>query len=178
MTCQCGARREATATRMREESTIEAIVAAWRSLARVSADPTPRGGDRGERERALVRSLIAATEDLEDEEAVLRSVALTAVAYGDDSHRQRIDPAHLLRELVALRHATFDVFRVESPADASRRIIRFDRALSVAYRVTLRSSHRTGLQRPGAWDGRSDDAVRDIVRDTLGERHGRGSQSE
>ena len=125
-----------------DAGSVDAIVTAWREQTRTVADPTPRSGDRGDAERALVQSLLAAcvAENMDDE--ILRAVAMTAVRYGTECQCTRVDPSHLLQELDALRRATFGVLRTSTPTEASQHIIRFDRALSVAYRASLRSSHR------------------------------------
>ena len=137
---------------------LERVLADWRERMRPTARTTPRAGSRGRHEEALVRALLVASATLDDisipeREASMRAIVLSAAAYGEDNPSARLDPALLLGQIAALRAAAWEQFSHHevAPERASRRILAFDRTLSLVVRACMRGAARRDLEARGQW---------------------------
>jgi hypothetical protein len=134
--------------RLHTDEALTAILTDWRRRLRTSPDLAPRQGVRGHRERSLTRALLAAAEanDGTPQSAdSLGKLAMIAALYGADQPRQRLDPGALCEELGHLRQAVWHYLRdmrLESEV-ATRRILAFDRALTLALRAALTGGYQT-----------------------------------
>ena len=145
---------------------VHAVLEAWRRRIRPTAADQPRTGGRGVREEALVRSLLAATDPHSaDADGDLCAVVLAATAYGQDQPSGRVDPATLCTQVGELRQVIWDELRATfSPHDATERILRLDRALTVVLRASINGSCRAELERRGEWP--------EVLNSILGEASG------
>ena len=121
---------------------ILALIADWRRRLRAEPDERPRAGERGLREQALVRALLAAASPSREgvaDQSALHALAVEAANYGADQPRHRLEPEALVAEMSVLRDVVWQNFRDGGSAahDLTDRILRFDRALSVAIRAAL-----------------------------------------
>ena len=132
---------------------LHAILDTWRERLRPTASSQPRTGDRGIREEAFVRALLAATDAAPaDGDANLRAVVLAASSYGLDQPSGRVDPGTLCAQLAELRQVIWEELKAESPpTEATERIFRLDKALSVVIRACVSGSCRAELERRGQW---------------------------
>jgi hypothetical protein len=79
-------------------------------------------------------------------------VVLASTAYGQDQPSGRVDPATLCTQLGELRQVIWEELRETSaPQDATERILRLDRALTVVLRASINGSCRAELERRGEW---------------------------
>src|SRR6185503_1309591 len=105
-------------------------------------------GVRGQRERSLAGALLAAAEAREGTPQATESLgklAMIVALYGADQPRERLDPGALCEELGHLRQAVWHYLRhmhLESEM-ATRRILAFDRALTLALRAALTGGYQT-----------------------------------
>ena len=128
--------------RITNDDTITEILADWRRRLRNAPDLQPREGVRGQRERSLTRALLAAADAPENTPHATESLgklAMIAALYGADQPRERLDPGALCEELAHLRQAVWHYLRqCRLGADAAtRRILAFDRALTLALRAAI-----------------------------------------
>jgi hypothetical protein len=135
------------ADRLTGEHAITEILADWRRRLRNAPDLQPREGVRGQRERSLTRALLAAADASENSSSATESLgklAMIAALYGADQPRERLDPGALCEELAHLRQAVWHFVRQErlSADVATRRILAFDRALSLALRAALTGGYQ------------------------------------
>ncbi|HEY2854036.1 MAG TPA: hypothetical protein VGJ18_14370 [Gemmatimonadaceae bacterium] len=133
--------------RLHTDEALSAILTDWRRRLRASPDLAPRQGVRGQRERSLTRALLAAAEPREGTQSTesLGKLAMIAALYGADQPRERLDPGALCEELGHLRQAVWHYVRhmhLESEM-ATRRILAFDRALTLALRAALTGGYQT-----------------------------------
>ena len=134
--------------RLTNEDAITEILADWRQRLRSSPDLQPREDVRGQRERSLTRALLAAADagegSPEDTES-LDKLAMIAALYGAEQPRERVDPGALCEELAHLRHAVWHYLRAQRLTTelATRRILAFDRALSLATRAAITGGYRS-----------------------------------
>jgi hypothetical protein len=136
-----------TSERFTGEETITAILADWRGRLRGSPDLQPREGVRGQRERSLTRALLAAADAREGSPQAteaLGTLAMIAALYGADQPRERLDPGALCEELGHLRQAVWHYVRQMRLNNevATRRILAFDRALTLALRAALTGGYQ------------------------------------
>lgn len=135
------------ANRLHSDEALTAILTEWRRRLRASPDVAPRQGVRGHRERSLTRALLAAAEASEGSPQATESLgklAMIAALYGADQPRERLDPGALCEELGHLRQAVWHYVRemhLESEL-ATRRILAFDRALTLALRAALTGGYQ------------------------------------
>jgi hypothetical protein len=140
------------------------LISDWRRRLRAEPDERPREGERGLREQALVRALLAAASAPQEgvaDQAMLHALAVEAANYGADQPRHRLDPEALVAEMSVLRDVVWRLFRDGGSAshDLTDRILRFDRALSVAIRAALVG----GFSDDGAARSRIPEQLRMIV---------------
>lgn len=134
--------------RLHSDEALTAILTDWRRRLRASPDLSPRQGVRGQRERSLTRALLAAAEAHDGTSQATESLcklAMIAALYGADQPRERLDPGALCEELGHLRQAVWHFLRsmhLESEL-ATRRILAFDRALTLALRAALTGGYET-----------------------------------
>jgi hypothetical protein len=143
---------------------ILALIGDWRRRLRAEADERPRAGERGMREQALVRALLAAASAPREgvaDQALLHALAVEAANYGADQPRHLLEPEALVAEMSVLRDVVWQRFRDGgTPArDLTDHILRFDRALSVAIRAALVG----GFSDDGAARSRVPEQLRTIV---------------
>ena len=136
-----------SADRLASEDAITAILNDWRRRLRTASDLEPRQGGRGQRERSLTRALLAAAEAREGSPQSTESLgklAMIAALYGADQPRERLDPGALCEELGHLRQAVWHYLRGQrlSHEAATRRILAFDRALTLALRAALTGGYQ------------------------------------
>src|SRR3954452_20989994 len=136
-----------SADRLASEDAITAILNDWRRRLRTASDLEPRQGGRGQRERSLTRALLAAAEAQEGSPQATESLgklAMIAALYGADQPRERLDPGALCEELAHLRQAVWHFVRQKrlSADVATRRILAFDRALTLALRAALTGGYQ------------------------------------
>ena len=137
-----------TANRLHSDEALTAILTEWRRRLRASPDLAPRQGVRGHRERSLTRALLDAAEANDgtpQSTESLGKLAMIAALYGADQPRERLDPGALCEELGHLRQAVWHYVR-EMHLDselATRRILSFDRALTLALRAALTGGYQT-----------------------------------
>jgi hypothetical protein len=155
-----------------EDPEVSEILDDWRCRLRSSTDARPRTGERGQRERALVRALLAlATEQggsqPSSHEEQLQSLAWAGAMYGANMPRERIDPQALCEELAELRHAVWHQLRAQplAPQQRTERILRFDNALSVALRSALMGGYRATPYHGSQWP----ESFSEIFADCIGE---------
>jgi hypothetical protein len=117
------------------------ILRQWRSRLRYRSDDRPRSGDRGERERLLVASLLRASSSKDD--TILPGLAAAAAQYGAGQRHDRIDPGGLCDELSCLRHIVWSKLKSNEPNvdKAVDRILRFDRALSIVVTAAVTAGY-------------------------------------
>jgi len=133
--------------RLHTDEALTAILTDWRRRLRASPDLAPRQGVRGQRERTLTRALLAAAEATDGTPQATESLgklAMIAALYGADQPRERLDPGALCEELGHLRQAVWHHLRemhLESEV-ATRRILAFDRALTLALRAALTGGYQ------------------------------------
>jgi hypothetical protein len=130
------------ADKIATDETISAILTDWRRRLRAAPDLKAREGARGQRERSLTRALLAAAEAREGSAQATESLgklAMIAASYGADQPRERLDPGALCEELGHLRQAVWHHLRGRhlDRETATRRILAFDRALTLALRAAL-----------------------------------------
>ena len=130
------------ADKIATDDAISAILSDWRRRLRASPDLEPRQGVRGQRERSLTRALLSAADARDGSPQATESLgklAMIAALYGADQPRERLDPGALCEELGHLRQAVWQHLRsMRMDRDtATRRILAFDRALSLALRAAL-----------------------------------------
>jgi hypothetical protein len=131
---------------------LTSIVDDWRQRLRSADGDERRTGERGKREQDLVRALLRASDVSAEEETVLHALAVAAAAYGEEKHRERLDPSILCWELAELRNAVWDHFKqLDTARNATEHILRFDRALSIAVRATISGGVRCELEKRGQW---------------------------
>ena len=128
--------------RLANDAAITEILADWRRRLRNAPDLQPREGVRGQRERSLTRALLAAADAPENSPnttETLGKLAMIAALYGADQPRERLDPGALCEELAHLRQAVWHFLRRQRLHNdvATRRILAFDRALTLALRAAL-----------------------------------------
>jgi len=133
--------------RLSDEHAITEILADWRRRLRNAPDLQPREGVRGQRERSLTRALLAAADAPENSARATESrgkLAMIAALYGADQPRERLDPGALCEELAHLRQAVWHFVRQKrlSADVATRRILAFDRALTLALRAALTGGYQ------------------------------------
>jgi hypothetical protein len=133
--------------RVASETEITEILADWRQRLRGSPDIQPREGERGQRERSLTRALLVAADAREGSPQAAESLgklAMIAALYGADQPRERLDPGALCEELAHLRQAVWHHLRQKhlSSDTATRRILAFDRALTLALRAALTGGYQ------------------------------------
>jgi hypothetical protein len=131
-----------TGDRFTGEENITSILADWRRRLRAAPDLQPREGVRGQRERSLTRALLTAADAREGSPEAVESLgrlAMIAALYGADQPRERLDPGALCEELGHLRQAVWHFLREMRLNNeiATRRILAFDRALTLALRAAL-----------------------------------------
>lgn len=136
-----------SSNRLAGEAAITAILTEWRRRLRASPDLQPREGVRGQRERSLTRALLAAAEARDDSPQAIESLgklAMIAALYGADQPRERLDPGALCEELGHLRQAVWHHLRdLQLDRDvATRRILAFDRALTLALRAAVTGGYQ------------------------------------
>src|SRR5947209_18680758 len=136
-----------SADRLASEDAITAILNDWRRRLRTASDLEPRQGGRGQRERSLTRALLAAAEAREGSPQAtetLGKLAMIAAMYGADQPRERLDPGALCEELGHLRQAVWHHLRSMQldRETATRRILAFDRALTLALRAALTGGYQ------------------------------------
>jgi hypothetical protein len=141
-----GAMNNAT-DRFTNDDAITEIPADWRRRLRNAPDLQPREGVRGQRERSLTRALLAAADAPENSPhatETLGKLAMIAALYGADQPRERLDPGALCEELAHLRQAVWHFLRGQRLDNelATRRILAFDRALTLALRAALTGGHQ------------------------------------
>jgi hypothetical protein len=122
---------------------VDVVLSRWRSRLRQTPDAPPRSGDRGESERLLVATLLRTTESGESTDE-LSALAAAAAQYGVGQRRERIDPGGLCEELGSLRGVVWEFLKEANRADYERslkRILAFDRALSIVIRAALRAGY-------------------------------------
>ena len=133
--------------RLHTDEALTAILTDWRRRLRASPDLAPRQGVRGHRERSLTRALLAAAEANDGTPQATESLgklAMIAALYGADQPRERLDPGALCEELGHLRQAVWHYLRdmhLETEL-ATRRILAFDRALTLALRAALTGGYQ------------------------------------
>ena len=117
------------------------ILQQWRQRLRRHSDDRPRTGDRGESERLLVSALLRAASSKDD--AMLPALAAAAAQYGAGQRRDHIDPGGLCDELTCLRHIVWSQLKSRHPNvnEAVDRILRFDRALSIAVKAAMTAGY-------------------------------------
>lgn len=158
-------------TRPVGEPALERILAAWRCRMRATLDAHPRSGDRGVRERALVRALLGYAGEPVDgtpggasqNEDRLEALALAAALYGANMPRERLDPATLCSDLSELRESVWEELGIRdlSAAEQAKCVQRYDEGLSVALRAALTGGYR--LTPP---DGRAfPELLEDVIAD-------------
>ena len=130
------------ADKIATDEAITAILNDWRRRLRASRDLKPREDLRGQRERSLTRALLAAAEARDGSPQATESLgklAMIAASYGADQPRERLDPGALCEELGHLRQAVWHHLRGRQldRETATRRILAFDRALTLALRAAL-----------------------------------------
>jgi hypothetical protein len=135
------------ADRLTGEHAITEILADWRRRLRNAPNLQPREGVRGQRERSLTRALLAVADAPENSSSATESLgklAMIAALYGADQPRERLDPGALCEELAHLRQAVWHFVRQKrlSADVATRRILAFDRALSLALRAALTGGYQ------------------------------------
>jgi hypothetical protein len=123
------------------------ILTDWRRRLRAARDLRPREGVRGQRERSLTRALLAAAEAREGTPQATESLgklAMIAASYGADQPRERLDPGALCEELGHLRQAVWRHLRDQHLTSdaATRRILAFDRALTLALRAAVTGGYQ------------------------------------
>jgi hypothetical protein len=130
---------------------VHEVLEAWRRRIRATAADQPRTGGRGVREEALVRSLLAPTDPRSpDADGDRCAVVLAATADGQHQPSGRVDPATLCTHLGELRQVIWEELRTTcAPQDATERILRLDRALTVVLRASINGSCRAELERRG-----------------------------
>jgi hypothetical protein len=129
------------------DESLNAILTDWRRRLRTAPDLKARGGVRGQRERSLTRALLAAADASEGTPQATESLgklAMIAALYGADQPRERLDPGALCEELGHLRQAVWRHLREKnlSCEVATRRILAFDRALTLALRAALAGGYQ------------------------------------
>jgi hypothetical protein len=129
------------------EEALNAILTDWRGRLRSARDLSPREGVRGQRERSLTRALLAAADAGDGTPQATESLgklAMIAALYGADQPRERLDPGALCEELGHLRQAVWRHLREEhlSREIATRRILAFDRALTLALRAAITGGYQ------------------------------------
>ncbi|HEY2375016.1 MAG TPA: hypothetical protein VGH98_03485 [Gemmatimonadaceae bacterium] len=133
--------------RLSNDDAISAILAEWRRRLRGESDLEAREDLRGRRERSLTRALLAvadAPENSAQASESLSKLAMIAALYGVDQPRERLDPGALCEELNHLRQAVRHYVRQKrlEPDVATKRILAFDRALSVAMHAARAGEHQ------------------------------------
>lgn len=133
--------------RLVSEEALNAILTDWRQRLRSAPDLKPREGVRGQRERSLTKALLAAADTSEGTPQATESLgklAMIAALYGADQPRDRLDPGALCEELGHLRQAVWRYLREEhlSRETATRRILAFDRALTLALRAAITGGYQ------------------------------------
>lgn len=133
--------------RIATEDAISAILTDWRRRLRASPDLEPRQGVRGQRERSLTRALLVAAEARDGSPQGIESLgklAMIAALYGADQPRERLDPGALCEELGHLRQAVWHHLRAMHlhRDEATRHILAFDRALSLALRAAVTGGYQ------------------------------------
>ena len=131
--------------RQEASAPLDVVLSRWRSRLRRTPDALPRSGDRGESERLLVANLLRTTEFYEaTDEHSLSALAAAAAQYGVGQRRERIDPGALCEELGSLRGVVWEFLKEANRTDYERslkRILAFDRALSIVIRAALRAGY-------------------------------------
>jgi hypothetical protein len=122
------------------------VLRLWRQRLRRLADDRPRTGERGESERLLVSALLRVS-DTETEDS-LAALAAAAANYGAAERRSRLDPGALCDELAYLRDIVWRQLKAmeASTHQAVGRILRFDRALSVAMKAAVSAGYPRALR--------------------------------
>jgi hypothetical protein len=138
--------------RLSNDDALTEILADWRRRLRTASDGAPaREGMRGHRERSLTRALLAvaaAPEGTPQATESLGKLAMIAALYGADHPRERLDPGALCDELSHLRQAVWHYLkRKRLEADvATKRILAFDRALSLAMRAAITGGYQCSAE--------------------------------
>lgn len=133
--------------RLTNDDAITEILAEWRQRLRSAADVAPaRQGARGHRERSLTRALLSAavSENTPQASESLDTLAMIAALYGANQPRERLDPGALCEEFTHLRQAVWQFLkgtRLEADV-ATKRILAFDRALSLAMRAAISGGYQ------------------------------------
>ncbi len=131
--------------RLTNDDAITEILADWRRRLRTASDGAPaREGVRGHSERSLTRALLAAAaapEDTPQATESLGKLAMIAALYGADHPRERLDPGALCDELSHLRQAVWHYLK-RKRLEADKRILAFDRALSLAMRAAITGGYQ------------------------------------
>ena len=136
--------------RLLNDDAISEILADWRRRLRSASDGAPpRGGGRGQRERSLTRALLAAAaapENTPQATESLGKVAMIAALYVADQPRERLDPGALCEEFAHLRQAVWSYLKQKRVAAdaATKRILGFDRALSIATHAAIQGGYKSG----------------------------------
>jgi hypothetical protein len=135
------------ADRLTNDDAISEILADWRRRLRNAPDLQPRQGVRGQRERSLTRALLNAADVPQDSPGATESLtklAMIAALYGADQPRERLDPGALCEELAHLRQAVWHYLRQKrlNAEVATKRILAFDRALTLALRAALTGGYQ------------------------------------
>ena len=140
--------------RLTNDDAISEILADWRGRLRSGSDGAPpREGGRGQRERSLARALLtaaAAPENTPQATESLGKLAMIAALYGADQPRERLDPGALCEELAQLRQAVWSYLKKKRVATdlATRRILGFDRALTVAMHAAIQGGFQCHPESP------------------------------
>ena len=140
--------------RLVSDDAITEILAEWRRRLRTATDASPaRQGMRGQRERSLTRALLAAAAapaDTPQATEALGKLAMIAALYGANQPRERLDPGALCDELAHLRQAVWHHLKQKRLGTdlATKRILAFDRALTLAMRAALTGGFQCDAKDP------------------------------
>ena len=141
------------------DDAITEILAEWRRRLRTATDGSPaRQGMRGQRERSLTRALLAAAaapDDTPQATEALGKLAMIAALYGANQPRERLDPGALCDELAHLRQAVWHHLKRKrlEPDLATKRILAFDRALTLAMRAAITGGYQCETNGPSLSSG-------------------------